>query len=62
MNWNLPWNKKFGRVRLVMLRFRRLRILLLKEEAQSSRRMSKARYGSRIGFVFPILIVFGKLY
>jgi hypothetical protein len=25
-NWNLPWSKKFVRVRLVMLKFKRLRI------------------------------------
>jgi hypothetical protein len=34
----------------------------LKVEAQNSQKMSKARYGSRIGSVFPILIVFGKPY
>jgi hypothetical protein len=43
----------------VMQKFKRLRILLLRDEAQNSQRMSRARYGSRIGFV---LIVFVKPY
>jgi hypothetical protein len=50
--WNLPWSKKFAKVRLVMLKYKRSRILLLKVEVQNSRRMSKAQYGSRIGYVF----------
>jgi hypothetical protein len=38
--------------RLVMLRFKRSRILLLKEEVQNSRRISKEQYGSKIRYVF----------
>jgi hypothetical protein len=26
LNWNLPWSKRFVKVRLVMLKFKRLRI------------------------------------
>jgi hypothetical protein len=26
LNWNLPWSKRFVRVRLVMLKFKKLRI------------------------------------
>jgi hypothetical protein len=36
--------------------------LITEGRGQSSRRMSKARYGSRIGFVFLISIIFGKPY
>jgi hypothetical protein len=36
--------------------------LIRKVEVRNSRKMSKAPYGSRIGSVFPILIVFGKPY
>jgi hypothetical protein len=60
--WNLPWNKKFVKVRLVILKFKRSRILLLKVEVQNSRRMSKAHYDSRTGYVFLILITFVRLY
>jgi hypothetical protein len=56
LNWNLPWSKKSVRVRLVMLKFKRSRILLLIVEVQNSRRMSKAQYGSRTGYVFLRLI------
>jgi hypothetical protein len=62
LNWNLPWSKKFIKVKLVMLRYKRLRILLLKVEFRNSRRMSKALYGSRIRYVFLILIAFVRLY
>jgi hypothetical protein len=30
--WNLPWNKKYAKDRLVMLRYKRLMILLRKVE------------------------------
>ena len=62
LNWNLPWSKKFIRVKLVMLKFKRLRILLRKVEFQNSRRMSKVLYGSKIGYVFRRLIAFVRLY
>jgi hypothetical protein len=45
----------------VMLKFKRLRILLLKVEVHNSRRMSKASYGSRTGYVFLKLIAFVRL-
>jgi hypothetical protein len=60
--WNLPWNKKFVKVRLAMLKHKKSRILLLKVEVWNSRRMSKAQYGLRTGYVFLILIVFVRLY
>jgi hypothetical protein len=60
--WNLFWSKRSAKDKLVMLGYKRSRILLLKLEARNSQRMSKARYGSRIGSVFLILIVFGKPY
>jgi hypothetical protein len=60
--WNLPWNKKFAKVRLVMLKYKRSRILLLKVEVYNSQRMSKAPYGSRTGYVFMRLIAFVRLY
>jgi hypothetical protein len=59
--WNLPWNKKSAKVRMVMLRYKRSRILLLKVEVQNSWRMSKAQYGSRTGYVFLILMAFVRL-
>jgi hypothetical protein len=60
--WNLPWSKKSAKVRLVMLRYKRSRIFLQKVEVQNSRRMIKAPYGSRIGYVFLILIAFMILF
>jgi hypothetical protein len=60
--WNLPWNKKSANDRLVMLRYKRLRILLLKVEVRNSRKMSKAPYGSRTGYVFLILKAFVRLF
>jgi hypothetical protein len=54
--------KKFTKVRLVMLKYKRSRIFLLKVEVQNSRRMSKAQYGSRTGYVFLRLIAFVRLY
>jgi hypothetical protein len=55
-------SKKSVRVRLVMLKFKRSRILSLKVEVQNSQKMSKAQYGSRIGYVFLRLIAFVRLY
>jgi ribonuclease HI len=40
--WNLPWSKKSTKNKLVMLRYKRLRILLRKVEVQSLRKVSKA--------------------
>jgi hypothetical protein len=48
--------------RLVMLRYKRLRIWLLKVEVRNSRRMSKAPYGLRIGYVFLRLKALERLY
>jgi hypothetical protein len=62
LNWNLPRSKKFVSDRLVMLKFKRSRILLLKVEVQNSQRMSKAQYGSRTGYVLLRLIDFVRLY
>jgi hypothetical protein len=59
--WNLPWSKKSAKDKLVMLRYKRLRILLRKVEVQSLRKMSKAPYGSRTGYVFLRLIAFVRL-
>jgi hypothetical protein len=61
-SWNLPWSKRFVKDKLVMLRYKRLRILLRKVEVQSLRKMSKAPYGSRTGYVFLKLITFERLY
>jgi hypothetical protein len=60
--WNLPWNKKSAKDRLAMLGYKRSRILLLKVEVRNSRRMSKAPYGSRTGYVFLRSITFVRLY
>jgi hypothetical protein len=47
---------------LVMLKYKRSRILLLKVVVRNSWKMSKAQYGSRIGYEFPRLIAFVRLY
>jgi hypothetical protein len=60
--WNLLWSKKSAKDKLVMLKYKRLRIRLLKVEVQNSRKMSKAPYGSRTGYVFLILKAFVRLF
>jgi hypothetical protein len=62
LKWNLPWSKKSAKNKLVMLKYKRLRIRLLKVEVRNSWRMSKAPYGSRIGYVFLRLIAFVRLF
>jgi hypothetical protein len=54
--------EKSAKDRLVMLKYKRLRIWLLKVKVRNSRRMSKAPYGSRIIYVFLRLIAFVRLY
>ena len=46
----------------MMLRYKRLRILLRKVEVQSLRKVSKAPYDSRTGYVFLILKAFVRLF
>ena len=60
--WNLPWIKKSTKDKLVMLRYKRLRILLRKVEVQSLRKVSKVPYDSRTGYVFLILKAFVRLF
>jgi hypothetical protein len=60
--WNLPWSKKSTKDRLVVLKYKKLRIWLLKDEVRNSWKMSKAQYGSRIGYEFLRLIAFVRLY
>ena len=60
--WNLLWSKKSAKDKLVMLKYKRLRIRLLKVEVRNSRKMSKAPYGSRTGYVFLILKAFVRLF
>jgi hypothetical protein len=62
LKWNLPCSKKSAKDRLAMLGYKRSKILLLKVEVWNSRRMSKASYGSRTGYVFLRLITFERLY
>jgi hypothetical protein len=50
--WNLPWNENSAMDKLVILKYKRLRIRLLKDEVRNSWRVSKAQYGSRIGYEF----------
>jgi hypothetical protein len=54
--------EKSAKDRLVMLKYKRLRIWLLKVEVRNSQRMRKAPYGSRTGYVFLILKAFVRLF
>jgi hypothetical protein len=60
--WNLPWSKKSVEGQIGDAKIQEIRDLITEGRGPESRKMSKAPYGSRTGYVFLILKAFVRLY
>jgi hypothetical protein len=60
--WNLPWNKKSAEGRIGEAKIQEIKDLITEGRGPEFTRMSKARYGSRIGYVFRRLKAFVRLF